>query len=389
VKGAATKLVSILCLAVAMIACGCGGDSDDAGTGPGRTSRSAALGFTYTPYDNTDEAVLYAFDVIRRDGDLLVSHHDDGIPWDAALANDYDAYPADLRGEIDAVQALRPAGHELYLAVTPIAFLRDRLAPVRLDGGVQSFQAPWASRAFDDPDVIAAYTNHCRIMIDRLHPDWFAFGIEVNILRASAGEAAYGQYATLAAAVYAALKESYPGLPMFQTVQAEFFHADRGVQESAIRQILPCSDIIAVSSYPFSDAARYPDGSTADPSLLPADYFSALAGLDASKPFAIAETGWPAEDVTAPYPLTIRSTAELQKRYVELLLERTEACAGVFVNWFVARDYDALWDKVLKTGPNANLVRLWRDNGLYDGEGNARPALDVWRAQLALPRRQP
>jgi hypothetical protein len=379
-----TTLISVISLAFLLSACG-GSERGSSDTpAPEQGTRSAVLGFTYTPYDNSDAAILYAFNVIKTDGDLLVCHQDGGIPWDAALADDFSAYPADLQGEIGAVQAMRPSGHKLYLAVTPIAFLRDRLAPVRLDGGVQSFQLPWSSLAFDDPDEIEAYTNHCRIMIDRLHPDWFSFGIEVNILYANTGEAVFQQYANLAAAVYTELKKSYPDLPMAQTVQAEFFHADRGAQEAAIRKILPSSDLIAVSSYPFSDAGRYPDGSAADPSRLPADYFSVLADLDRSKPFAIAETGWPAEDIAAPYPATIHSSPELQKSYASFLLEHTEECSGVFVNWFIARDYDAYWDHALKTGPNANLVRLWKDNGLYDGEGNARPALDRWRAYLAL-----
>jgi hypothetical protein len=85
--------------------------------------------------------------------------------------------------------------------------------------------------------------------------------------------------------------------------------------------------------------------------------------------------------------LTIRSNADDQKRYVEFLLTQTEHCSGRFVNWYVSRDYDAYWNHVLKDSPNANLVRFWKDNGLYDGDGNPRPSLTSWRSVLALPRR--
>ncbi len=31
--------------------------------------------------------------------------------------------------------------------------------------------------------------------------------------------------------------------------------------------------------------------------------------------------------------------------------------------------------------------KLWRDTGLYDGNGNARPALSSWKTQAAFFRR--
>ncbi|MGB7971278.1 MAG: hypothetical protein WCF31_04820 [Candidatus Deferrimicrobiaceae bacterium] len=375
----------LLLLFFAAMPPGCGGGS---GTPSGPT-RSAAMGFTYVPYDNTSEALTFVLNVIATEGDLLVAHHDSGIPWDAALANDFSRYPEDFRDEVAGIAAWKPPGHQLYLAVTPIAFLRNRLAPTRGSGGTQTFQPPWDVYPFDHPDVITAFTNHCRILIDRYRPDFFAFGIEVNLLRALvADDNVWNGYVALSAAVYGALKTSYPSLPMFQTVQAESFHADPAAQAAAIGQVLPYTDYIAVSSYPFSNPVRYPDGSQADPVPLPIDYFSALADLAPGKPFAIAETAWPAEEVTAPYPITIRSNTDYQKRYVEFLLSSAEVLSARFVNYFVIRDYDALWDKILIGDPNASLVRLWRDTGLYDGDGAPRPSLSSWRSVFSRPLRQ-
>jgi len=39
---------------------------------------------------------------------------------------------------------------------------------------------------------------------------------------------------------------------------------------------------------------------------------------------------------------------------------------------FVLRDYDALWQQI---GGNEDLTIAWRDTGLYDEAGAARPAL--------------
>jgi hypothetical protein len=127
-------------------------------------------------------------------------------------------------------------------------------------------------------------------------------------------------------------------------------------------------------------------GSTADPGLLPADHFSALADLAPDKPFAVAETGWPAEDVTAPFPVTIPASETTQRAYVARLLTDADGLSAAFVMWFVSRDYDDLWESYLQFLPNAPLLRLWRDNGLYTGDGQRRPALETWRGWLARRR---
>ncbi|GAB4366216.1 MAG: hypothetical protein Kow00128_09440 [Deltaproteobacteria bacterium] len=381
-RGRFREVLFLLLAGVAALLPACGGSE------PSGPARSYAMGFTYTPYDNTSEAIAFALDVIANDGDLLVAHHDSGIPWDAALANDFAQYPPDFQDEVVQIAAWKPPGHRLYLAVTPIAFLRDRLAPTRGPGGTQIFQPPWDGYPFDHPDVVVAFTNHCRMMIDRYRPDYFAFGVEVNLLRAIVpDDNVWNAYVSLSAQVYAALKAAYPALPIFQTIQAGAFHADTAAQTAAIAQILPYTDYIAVSAYPYGESSRYPDGSEADPAILPADYFSALADLAPGKPFAIAETAWPAEDVTAPYPITIRSNPDYQKRYVEFLLAQTGALSGRFVNYFISRDYDPLFAKIPDSDPNKPLVRLWRDTGLYAEDGTARPSLSAWRSVLSRPLR--
>jgi hypothetical protein len=349
-------------------------------------TRTYTLGFGYFPHDGTPAGVLAALDVIQNDGDLLVAHFDGGIPWDAALAADFDAYPQNLQDEVTGIAAAKPAGHELYLAITPIAFLRDRLAPTLTAAG-PVFQAPWDTREFDHPDVIAAYTRHCHIMIDAFEPDYVAFGIEVNLFALLVDDTRYESYAALADSVYADLKTSYPGLPVFQTLQVDAYHADVTGQQVAIQRILPSTDYIAVSAYPYANAARYPDQERADPALLTATFFSDVRGLAPAKPFAIAESGWPAEDITAPYPITIFSSPALQRDYIARLLGEADRMQARFVSLLISRDYDVFWDATLENDPNAATLRLWKDIGLYDGDGAARPALSTWRTRLARERR--
>jgi hypothetical protein len=44
---------------------------------------------------------------------------------------------------------------------------------------------------------------------------------------------------------------------------------------------------------------------------------------------------------------------------------------------FLHRDYDALWEKIKRSSPEAFMV--WRDCGLLDQDGKARPAYTVWK----------
>ncbi|MBD3366734.1 MAG: hypothetical protein GF405_01005 [Candidatus Eisenbacteria bacterium] len=344
----------------------------------GSGTRPFAMGFTPTPHALTTEGVYSAWDRIRGDGDLAVIHYDGGVPWAEALIGAYESYPVEFKDGIDfnaQELALTPGGHAVYVAVTPISWLRDELAGYPDDGGLPF---PWSTYDFDDPDVIEAFTNHCEFMIDTYDPDFFCYGIEVNILRWNSPEL-WDDFVGLCAGVYPALKSEYPGLPIFLSFHADTYFAAVTDQESAIEDVLPYTDMMTLSGYPFAAPLE-------DPELVRFDYFSALADLAPEKPFAVAETGWPAEDVTSPYPLTIEATETDQTVYVYRLLDECFFLNAVFVNWFVSRDYDEWWEDELKFSPDAYILRLWKDCGLYRGDGSQRPSLGAWYQYLALER---
>ena len=114
-------------LALGLAAAACGG-ADPAGPAS-EPPRSYALGFTDFPHARSFEAVAAAQRVVRTDGDLIALHFDDGVPWEEAFRGA--PYPAGFREDLERRAASLPAGHVRYLAVTPIAFARDRLAPRR------------------------------------------------------------------------------------------------------------------------------------------------------------------------------------------------------------------------------------------------------------------
>jgi hypothetical protein len=370
-------IYSLCYLIVIILISGCNGGS---GGGSDVTTRSYYLGFTDFPYDATLTAVADTWDVLNMDADMVTMHFDDGIPWQEALdgENTHTSYTANYNqtflDSLNYKQSQIPVGHIVYLAVTPLNFNRDGLAAHRGAAANEPLTSPWDGYALDSPDVVTAYNEHCENMISLFHPDYFAYAIEANILYTQ-DSVQWPAFVNLAQATYTAIKANHPDLPVFVSLQASFFHGDESGQTTAIQQILPYTDYIAVSAYPYT--------SYADPVDIPADFYTSVAALAPDKPFAIAETAWPAEDVTSPYPVTISETPQRQQAYLQRLLADADSLHAEFINWFFTRDYDDFWNNYLSTDSNAALIRLWKDTGLYDGAGTARPALADWQAALA------
>jgi hypothetical protein len=119
--------------------------------------------------------------------------------------------------------------------------------------------------------------------------------------------------------------------------------------------------VVALSSYAY---VRHPD-----PTTLPADYFTLVSDLAPRKPVAVAETGWPAENITAPFPVFIPASEAGQAVYLNRLLQEFQQKNALFVNWILLRDFDDLWDKELSKSDNAPLLRQWKDIGMIAGNG--------------------
>ena len=332
------------------------------------------MGFTPFPYAVTQEAVETVDAYLGEDADLVVMHFDNGVPWQEAL--DGAPYPVTIVADVDRVVAAADAGQQRVLQFTPINFLRDSLA----DGAGNAPLGPdWAARDFDDPVVIDAFMAHARWLIERTAPSYVNYAIEANLLFEKAPQR-WDAFLRLLEAVYPTLKAEFPDIRFFVSIQLDAISAAPESQLGAIRQLLPYSDLVAVSTYPFI-SQRGVDA-------IPSGFLSDVRDMAPEKPLAISETGWPAEDLGDPYPQTVVATPGDQRDYLAWLLDECERLGCVFVNWFVVRDYDALFDEVF--GPQNSLSatgRIWRDTGLYAGDGSERPALGLWREWLSLPLR--
>ena len=350
--------------------------------------RPFAMGFTAFPYDLSYEAVEATYRFVADHGDLIAFHHDAGVPWPEALAGE--PFHPNLVARIDDEVARIVPGKTVYVAAACQSSARaGELAPYWGEDTVMALPPGWETRTLDDPDVILAYTNWCRYLLDRFEPDFFAFAIEANGGFTGIGDPALGQFLTLAQAVYPTLKQEYPGTPILLSVQTGSTESHRAPFLELTRRILQHSDMVGISTYPYFVRRFAGWDAYTDPDEIPADLLTSITDLAPGKPVAITETGYIAEDLDIDaYDMHIQGRRSWQTKYVWRLMEDAHALDAEFVVWFVPWDYDMLLETLEDLGePIDPSFYIWRDNGLRDGGGIDRPSLSAWCHWLALPRR--
>lgn len=339
-----------------------------------RSSRSFRMGFTPFPYDYTNDAVAFTFANVNYHSDIVIHHFDNGVPWDVSLEKS--KMPGNINLDLNSRLSKTGPDEDIYLAVTPLSTYRDKLAGYWGESENMELPEEWKGKGFDHPEVITAFLNYCIYMVDKFDPEYFAYGIEVNMLGFHDPEA-FADYTILLGSVYPSLKSLYPDLPIFLTIQLETYNNHYVDQKYIVESLLPYTDYIAISTYPF--------GNFESPEDIPADWFSRLYDVAPEKPVAIAETAFPAQDLYLEiYERTIKGTEEGQLKYLELLLEDMSALDFKFLTWFVMRDYDQLWKLMEERGAD-EIFKSWRDTGLIDENGKPRSALGYWDWWLSHP----
>ncbi|NKI36481.1 hypothetical protein HFP89_15025 [Wenzhouxiangella sp. XN79A] len=347
--------------------------------------RPFRLGFTPFPaaVPTADgQALADAYALLRDNADLVAHHFDDGIPWPEALAGGgFESYPADLQADWAFRRSMSPAGHQVYVAITPISISRDQLAPYRgaaPDTPLDQLGPEWANADFDSEIVRTAFLNHAVTAIEFFRPDYLAIGIEVNLLKKLDPER-WPAYLDLHRHTWSELRTRYPSLPIFASITAAdmlggLTDADVDQQRDALADLEPYMDLIGISFYPFL--------SSLGTGPVPREIFQQIDQLSTT-PKAIVETGLPAQfqsleiDPGAP-PFVIDGTPAAQQEFIRALLTEAQRYQFRFVVNFIVQDYDALCDAIECLG----WQRLWQDTGLWDENGQARPALSVWREHL-------
>jgi len=81
--------------------------------------------------------------------------------------------------------------------------------------------------------------------------------------------------------------------------------------------------------------------------------------------------------------VTLPEDPETQRASPQALLDYADGRDTESVIWFLARDYDGLYERMRETAPS--ILRIWRDCGLVSGDGALRPAGELWQQRLARP----
>jgi len=121
-------------------------------------------------------------------------------------------------------------------------------------------------------------------------------------------------------------------------------------------------DIVGVTVYPFLNYASS--------SAVPGSYLDPLISRIGSKPIAVTETGWPAENLGGLNP-PWETSAQAQVTYLSRLDAMLEGKDVKMVNWL---HLYAMKD----TGGSPIEWKLFSSVSLRDGSGNKRPAYDAW-----------
>lgn len=339
-------------------------------------SRHFRMGFTPFPYEISPAGVEYVYSKLSTEADIINHHFDNGVPWQEALTGaDFDP---GIMNDWSYRKSKTASGHKTYVSVTPINFSRMGLAAYRGEHDNMPLPEPWSGYRFNDEPVKTAFLNYCKRVIEYFTPDYFGMSIESNLLYLQKPEL-WSDYLELHEYVYDQLKSLYPDMPVFASVAGApmldgfLENTDHVQQRLAVMQVLEMSDYYAISFYP------YLTGYLGNP--YPENTFDELFSIS-PKPIIVAETGYTAETFTMDNgegAVTIHTDPAKQQKFVDDLLAASEKWKVRFIIYFTLRDYDQLWAQL---GSPTDLNIAWRDAGLYDEDGNPRPALNSWREYL-------
>lgn len=328
--------------------------------------RKFLMGFSTWPFGPTVEAVETTNTFIKNNADIISEHIDDKIPWDAWINNT--ALPQKFVDDINFRASRKSFAMKRLISVSLLNTLRTDLAE-DLNGSTPTYTA------LNDQTIEDAYVKHLSYIIDQLEPDYFVMTIEANELYKNS-TTKWDEYKLLMANVRSRLKAAYPTLPLSESLTLHNWYTPDAPNPTAFINELNAYtnnlDFVSISFYPFFKGQKSK-----------ADFQKAFDFLHSSvsKPIAFVETTHIAENlVVNGLNLNIPGNSCEQKAYLETLLLNAHRQDYLFVIWWAHRDFDVLWE----TFPDElkDLGKLWRDTGLLDQNGNARPAYTIWKTIL-------
>lgn len=334
-------------------------------------TRSFYLGVTPWPADFTEKEVNNSYDFINNHCDIVSHHFDDGIPYEESFNNL--PFPADLQQDVQTRKIKTATGKKIFLSVSALNLTRKEKADYYSRATVtEVVKNYWKQLAFNDPKMVAAYINYISKLIDEFQPVYVNYGVESNNSLWNAAE--FALYKDFLAKVYPKLKTKYPGIPFFTS----FIVDESGAGYNYASQLVPYTDFIGLSAYPYVVVSSSANGNT-DPKNFPVDFFAKFINLAPSKPMAFAETGYIAENLVIPsFSLNKQGNDAWQQDYLETICRLCNERKAKLLIWFCHKDYDAGSNTLRSLGLYQDLFGFWEDTGLKDETGRERPAYQSW-----------
>jgi hypothetical protein len=334
--------------------------------------RSFYMGVTPWPSNFTQPAELSAYAFINTHCDIVSHHFDDGIPYAEAYGGS--PMPAALQSDVQTRKANTAPGKTILLSVAALDQTRTHKAAyytgeTNPNDSVESY---WNQLPTNDSMVVVAYINYISYLIDELQPSFVNYGVESNAT--SWDSTGFAQYRSFLSQVYPQLKAKYPTLPFF----VSFIVNGYPQATQLASQLTSYTDYITLSAYPYTDPSVTPGGE-ANPGQMPSNYFTRFLDLAPAKPWAFAETGYIAKNLSIPsLNISEQGNDTWQNAYLSTVCQLCEQRKATFLIWFCEQDYDA-GDALLKSlGEYQDYYSLWQDIGLTDSSGAGRPSYQLW-----------
>jgi hypothetical protein len=337
------------------------------------------FGFTPFPYDATPEAVARTAEIARNNSSLYALHFDDGVPWEELMEGK--PLPRKVQKEWDDLARAIPSGRPVYVGLSPLDKDRKSLAPAKSDKDKVSL--PWSLRLapLDDKKVKAAYLEYARRAVRQFKPTFLNIGIEAGEM-ASRDPKHWPQFEALYEHVRSALKREYPELKIGISFGLQSLRKPEVAKRA--KDLVEDSDYLGLSFYPHASpfGERFGEPRLGDGEAAWREPLKWVRGYT-SKPIALCETGYLSTTVTLKsFNLTLKGDQNLQTSYVRELAQTAERDQYLFVVWFLAVDYDKLYER-MGSSPGNDVNLLWRNIGLWNGDVKPKPAWEEWKRAVA------
>ena len=342
-------------------------------------TRSFYLGVTPWPADFTTQEVDAAYSFIDTHCDMVSHHFDEGIPYQEAYTNSN--WPSALLADIQTRKSKTANSKKILLSSSVLALSRNQKAPYSVHSTAisQATKAEWEALSVNDARVVKAYTNFLKLLIDSLQPSFINYAVESNVDSWNATN--FAQYKEFVGQVYQQLKTAYPTTPILLSLMVN----ETPQSLNFASQLVPYTDYIALSAYPYTSVSSSADGNT-NPALFPATYFTRFIDLAPGKPLCFAETGYIAEPLSVPsFNLTKQGTEAWQQAYLQAICTLVNERKGKFIIWFCHKDYNAGIARLKALGLYQDLFSLWTDTGLISEKNDQRPAYATWLNWMSKP----